>query len=93
MQALIIILVLIIISLVILCLKINRDRQPAPRIVIEVCRRKGDWKRNGDLRYHAQIQGSKLWAAGDSFYGSIGDLVNHNPEIGIDVKYLDDVSR
>jgi hypothetical protein len=95
METLIVIFILIIIALVALCLKINKESKPAPKelIVIEVCKRSGDWTLAGDPRYHAQIKGSKAWAAGDTFYEAIGDLVNHNEETGIVVKYLNDISR
>jgi len=92
MQALIVILISIIIALTVICLKLVKEKKSAPKeqIVIEVCRRSLS-KNNGT--YHAQIKGSKAWAAGDTFYEAIGNLVNHHSETGIDVKYLDDISR
>lgn len=96
MEILIVILVIIIIALVALCLKLSKERKPAPKeqIVIEVCKsvhsRPAD-----DPRYHAQIKdNSEICANGSTFYAAIGALVNHYyEETGIDIKYLDDISR
>ena len=87
MQALIVILVVIIIALIVLCLKLNNESKPAPKeqIVIEVYKK--------DNRYNARVVGSKNSVDGESFYEALGGLVNHHSETGIDVKYLDEISR
>ena len=96
MEILIVILVIIIIALVALCLKLSKERKQAPKeqIVIEVCKsvhsRPAD-----DPRYHAQIKDyPEICGNGSTFYAAIGALVNHYyEETGIDIKYLDDISR
>jgi hypothetical protein len=88
MEALIVILCIIILVLVISCLYFAKESRPKveEKIVIEVCQRLGDWRPDGEPTYHAQFRGSKAWAAGNTFYEAIGDLVNHSDVI--DVKYL-----
>ena len=93
MEALVLVLSIIILVLVFLCFHFAKESKPEKKdkIVIEVCQRLGDWQPNGDPRYHAQIKGSKSWAAGNTFYEAIGDLINHSDII--DVKYIGKDSR
>jgi len=87
MQLLVVILIFIIVALVIVCLKTNKERKTAPKkqIVIEVCKK--------DNFYIARIKGSDISVDGESFYESLGGLVNHHSETGIDVKYLDNPEK
>jgi len=88
MQALIVILVLIIVVLVILCLKINNERKPAPKVVIQI------YHKVDEFHYVAKFRdGKEDEALGDTFYQALGDLLHNSPDlVNIKVEYLGNFS-
>jgi len=85
MEALIVILIIIIISLVFLCLKFSKESKPKTEIIeIEVYKI--------DDGYRAQIKRhTEIYATGETFYDAVGELVNANRKI-FKVEYLGEYS-